>query len=58
MPALSIEEPTLTPSQAHEPALLRETIDLLAPRAGATVVDATLAHIRKAAQWRRAADGG
>jgi 16S rRNA (cytosine1402-N4)-methyltransferase len=42
MLTLSIEEPTLTPSQAHQPALLRETIDLLAPRAGATVVDGTL----------------
>ena len=36
------EEERVTDSIAHRPVLLHETIDLLAPRPGATVVDGTL----------------
>ena len=41
LPALH-EEERVTGSTAHRPVLLHETIDLLAPRSGATVVDGTL----------------
>jgi len=41
LPALH-EEERVTGAIAHRPVLLHETIDLLAPRPGATVVDGTL----------------
>jgi len=42
MPMSNIEEPGVSAKIAHEPVLLRETVDLLALDRGATVVDATL----------------
>jgi 16S rRNA (cytosine1402-N4)-methyltransferase len=42
MPAAKIEEKTVAPTGAHVPVMLRETVDLLAPSSGATLVDATL----------------
>jgi 16S rRNA (cytosine1402-N4)-methyltransferase len=42
MPMSNIEEPGVSAKIAHEPVLLRETVDLLALDGGATVVDATL----------------
>ena len=42
MPMSNIEESGVSAKSAHEPVLLREVVDLLAPGSGATVVDATL----------------
>jgi 16S rRNA (cytosine1402-N4)-methyltransferase len=41
-PASNIEDPSTLPQHAHEPALLRETVELLRPQPGATIVDGTL----------------
>lgn len=42
LPIPDTEETPLGRSGIHEPALLRETVGFLAPRSGATMVDATL----------------
>jgi 16S rRNA (cytosine1402-N4)-methyltransferase len=42
LPLLEIKENPVARSGSHEPVLLRETVDLLEPRDGATLVDATL----------------
>jgi 16S rRNA (cytosine1402-N4)-methyltransferase len=42
LPLLEVEENPVLRSGSHEPVLLRETVALLEPRDGATLVDATL----------------
>ena len=42
LPLLEVEENPVVRSGSHEPVLLRETVALLEPRDGATLVDATL----------------
>jgi len=51
MPARNIEDTTVTLSGVHVPVLLRETIELLAPSSGTTVVDATVGAGGHAEAW-------